>query len=86
MEPGVRPFSNGTQFADWTGWNCDLCRKGENPDAIPDCDIALALGEGYWGDGTVTPEIARRMGYYEAHAEGEYPAYNWRCPEKGAQG
>jgi len=74
----MRPFSNGTQYMDWVGANCDRCTKGAHrlgPDALPDCEIELALGEALCGDGSVTDEIAWRMGYYPDGS------YCWMCSE-----
>jgi hypothetical protein len=78
-QPSIRPFANGSQFADWTGCNCDRCTKGAHllgPDDWPTCEIELALGEAYLGDGKVTADIARRMGQTEH--EGRYV---WPCGE-----
>ncbi len=77
----IRPFSNGTQYADWLAHNCDQCRKGIDnvgqPGDWPICDIESALTYAYGGDGHVEPEIARRMG----HKNGMPQAYVWSCTE-----
>jgi len=74
----MRPFSSGGQFSDWTGANCDRCTKGAHrlgADALPDCEIELALGEAYLDDGNISDEIAKRMGYKPL------AAYCWQCTE-----
>jgi hypothetical protein len=78
MADKVRPFSSGTQFADWTSRNCDRCSKGASPTLEPDqwptCEIEGALVAGYVGDGTITAEIAKRMAL-------EPLALTWECGE-----
>jgi hypothetical protein len=73
----VRPFSCGSQGADWQASNCNRCKK-----RIPDdgdytqfkCEIQKSLGDAYMTDGTVSAEIGRRMGY-------DRQFYGWQCPE-----
>lgn len=79
MTQQIRPFSSGSQYADWTGCNCDRCTKGAarlGPDALPTCEIELALGEAYFGSGKVSAEIAQRMGHTDHKG-----AYAWPCNE-----
>jgi len=79
QQQDIHPFYSGSQYADWTICNCARCSKGAHllgPDALPTCEIELALGEAYILDGKVNAEIARRMGYA---AEGW--AYTWQCHE-----
>jgi hypothetical protein len=65
-----RPFSNGSQYGDWTAANCENCSKQE------DCEIATALSLAYCTSGLVRDGIALRMGAIKnAHR------YNWPCPE-----
>jgi len=71
----IRPFSNGSQYADWTERNCVRCGKWD-PDKAGDCEIDLALGLGYLGDGLISAEIADRMGLLENRR-----SYTWDCPE-----
>jgi|GEM_PF-3873415 len=66
----IHPFSNGCQFGDWDDANCCRCVRYD------DCDICRALTEAMCGDGTVSAEIARRMGYFAREG-----AYNWPCGE-----
>ena len=73
----MKPFSSGSQFQDWVGANCDRCTKGAHrlgADALPDCEIELALGEAYIGDGNITDEIAARLGCGSG-------LYCWQCTE-----
>ena len=82
--PLLRPFQSGTQFGAWVSANCDRCKRSVDPETgriedykFPDCDIARALNEAYWGEGGVSPEIGRRMGLREK----EKDAYVWPCGE-----
>lgn len=74
----VRPFHCGSQDADWTERNCWDCRKEWQEDAPTEwpCDIQKALQDAYWDNGTISAEIARRMGYTACDV------YTWDCPEK----
>lgn len=75
--PRNRPFSNGSEYRDWTEHNCrDGCLY--YTEDHPTCGLELALGLAYFGDGTVTPEIATRLGCDVT--ELGYPAAS--CPEK----
>jgi hypothetical protein len=76
MNKRIRPFSCGTQYGAWVMSNCDRCKKGAREGQGFECDIDEALWEGYWGDGTVSMEIAERMGAIENEG-----AYIWQCPE-----
>lgn len=58
----VRPFYCGTQGADWRTWNCENCYKHDSSGDAASCPIERALDEAYWSDGTVSAEIAQRMG------------------------
>ncbi len=73
----VHPFSNGTQYGDWTEANCDTCSKRADRDHPPEtcpCDIEQALLYAYVGTGTISADIADRMGRSEGR-------YNWPCKE-----
>jgi hypothetical protein len=78
MSDKVYPFHCGTQFIDWQNANCCLCSKmEEDPDKWPEkCELESALTYAAIDDGSVTPEIAKRLGW-EA---GKF-AYQWRCGE-----
>jgi len=79
----IRPFSNGSQYSDWTSSNCDRCTKGYHlqPDGEwPNCDIESALLNAYFDNGEITTEIAERMGYNSV----EQPAQCWKCNEYNA--
>lgn len=75
----VRPFANGSQLGDWEASNCKRCKKNRTEDQ-PICEIDEAISLAYWGDGTVSHEIAQRMGYTKPK-EGERPEYVWMCGE-----
>lgn len=73
----VRPFSNGSEYRDWTERNCrDGCLFFDAEP--PKCELEFALGLAYFGDGTIAPEIARRLGC-STETMG-YPAAH--CPKK----
>lgn len=78
----VRPFSNGSQYGDWRDRNCYRCTKSyermepKPKDGMGPCAIDNAVGLAYIGSGSVTPEIAKRMGF-----EGG-GVYGWDCPER----
>ena len=77
----VSPFSNGTQYSDWSNANCNRCKKSAQqlPESSVhdcDCDIEEALLEAYIADGEVEYPIANRMGYFLNQGKD-----NWVCPE-----
>jgi hypothetical protein len=76
-----RPFHCGAQFADWQNRNCDRCHKRwnpEEPNAEILCDLEQALHEAACGDGGVSDEVAKRIGYTQGP-----PFYlTWDCPER----
>lgn len=72
----VRPFANSIHFVEWCGINCERCRKSyDSPQKLAgdSCEIEEALVDGTI-TGTVSPDIAARMGYTPG-------AVLWRCPE-----
>lgn len=78
------PFANGSEFGDWCASNCDKCAKAADPDSgrASTCSIFDALHEAFFSDGTVSEEIAERMGSLDhrpPRAAGFY--YGWPCPE-----
>ena len=75
----VRPFDNGSQYADWTGSNCDRCTQGVHrlgPDAWYTCALEEALATACFGDGEITLDIAKRIGM-----EADERRYGWPCTE-----
>lgn len=75
-------FSCGTQDIDWTDRNCNRCKVYDEaavhrPPYSCGCAIADALQAAFWDDGSVSSEIARRMGLLD-HDED----YCWDCPER----
>lgn len=70
-----RPFSCGTQYGDWVERNCEVCLLYDREKA-GGCEIDDALGLALFGDGTVSEEIAERMGATDPRA------YSWECPER----
>lgn len=85
MSDRVRPFCSGSQMGDWDLNNCESCAKSINAldrDAtwesmkargLEPCEIEHAISRAYIGDGTVSAEIAERMGACDE--------YTWPCPE-----
>lgn len=71
------PFYCGSQRMDWTCFNCAQCAKGYDEKASAwRCDLEKAIDASFMGDGSVTDEIARRMGM-----PADCRVHNWRCPE-----
>ena len=70
----IRPFDNGIHLSGWQASNCQRCTKFD-VELTPVCDIDYALLDAYMFDGTVSPEIAERMG-----AVG-HNKYVWQCGE-----
>jgi hypothetical protein len=72
---GIRPFSCGTQYGDWTESNCTTCTKAR-PNATTfeelTCEIERALSEAYVTDGRIPLPVADQMG----HGDGRYV---WPC-------
>lgn len=75
-ENKVSPFYCGTQYADWTGSNCNRCKKAAPLYGDSTCEIELALHIALMSDGEVTQEIADRMGF-TANQDKDV----WMCPE-----
>jgi hypothetical protein len=70
------PFHCGTQFGDWEASNCDRCTKGAAYGELPTCPIQYAVGSALFGDGTVSEDIAERMGFLKHKGR-----YGWPCNE-----
>jgi len=86
--PDYHPFSNGSEYMDWTCHNCDNCRKGPAPNLQgpnEQCEIENALALAAVCGGTIldavigtiedTQRIAARLQW---SGQGDLPA---RCPE-----
>jgi hypothetical protein len=75
MADDIRPFSNGTQYADWYENNCRSCTKRAPDDGTNvTCEIELALIEAYLDTGRIPLPIADRMGRSDGR-------YTWPCME-----
>lgn len=72
----ARPFYCGSQHRDWVARNCERCVKYDCEAPPKDCEIDAAIGNALFGDGTVSAEIAARMGYSDPMAN------TWDCPER----
>jgi len=68
VSKGIIPFSNGSSFMDWQCLNCDSCKKFNEDDPEKSCEIDYALAIGSIGDGTISEDIAKRMGFSEGYA------------------
>jgi hypothetical protein len=73
----MRPFSSGMQRMDWQDANCCRCKKYTGENGACEVDDAISLAA--CGDGTVSAEIAKRMGYASPLA------YCWQCLERLAE-
>ena len=73
----LRPFSCSTQMEAWIERNCARCALC-NPECYEGkCDLDLAIFEALAGDGSVSAEMAARMGYSEMAN-----VFTWDCPER----
>ena len=76
MTEKYRPFSTGSQYGDWSGRNCDSCKKGFNRKKdVFRCEWEMVLCRAYIYDGQVTEEVAKAIGYF-----GNEECYIWECP------
>jgi hypothetical protein len=57
MTTRIQPFSNGSDFADWTESNCEQCIVGDG-----DCALGQALGLAYLTDGKIARHAAVLIG------------------------
>ena len=74
----VRPFSQGTQYLDWQDHNCCQCRYYHTANGhviSPLCDLETALAIACITDGTISREIAERLGVPKRTWS------NWTCRE-----
>ena len=59
----IRPFSNGSEYTAWQERNCGKCAKFD-PDSLEvACPIDEALLSAYWDDGTISKEMADKIGF-----------------------
>jgi hypothetical protein len=77
------PFHCGTQYLDWENRNC--CRCAKYSDDASKCDLMQALAQACFDDGTVSTDVAGRIGLLDALAGGRSP-YLWDCKEREAVG
>jgi hypothetical protein len=63
-------FSNGEDYRNWLWNNCDRCLRE------PDCSLRDALAAAYVCDGTVSQEVAQRLGAPDDGIE------RWWCRER----
>jgi hypothetical protein len=69
----IRVFSNGDAYRTWRHNNCSTCAKA------PDCPLEYALVSACVLDGTIAPDIARRLGVPADGSE------RWWCREHQAE-
>ena len=67
----VRPFSCGSEYGDWKLNNCEKCVKFTEK---PSCILEIELARAYLGNGTLSKEIADRLGV-------RLDTYKWFCNE-----
>jgi hypothetical protein len=77
----VYPFANGSQFGDWVEKNCDNCTRSPKAKGDPTCDLEVAIWNAYYGTGSITEEIARRMNYLTPDGRTRALCYSWPCNE-----
>lgn len=75
------PFSNGTEFLDWNCTNCCRCVRGGEDGQGAGCDIADALQDARFGDGSISEEISKRMKLERWHNEDGICVLCWPCGE-----
>jgi hypothetical protein len=75
-EKRYSPFSTCSQYGDWAASNCWRCTKDAPIGVVPTCPIQIAVDNACFDDGTVSEDIAQRMGFLEN--EGHYV---WPCVE-----
>jgi hypothetical protein len=61
---------------DWEESNCGRCRKASFGEGLPTCPLQLALMTACFGDGSVSDDIAERIGFTEHEGH-----YCWPCKE-----
>lgn len=79
MSDRIRPFANGTEYALWQEHNCCRCKRCDWDKLAltgwdTGCELENALSYGSGSDGTISAEIARRLGYSESEG--------WTCAER----
>ena len=75
------PFAYGIQATDWAAQNCRRCAKHtEYPTNGWLCPVEQAIDLARLDDGTVSREMAERMGHTPWLWEME--PYVWDCPER----
>ena len=62
IDTRTRPFSCGSEFADWSASNCEQCIAQNG------CPLEAALGLAYIGDGNIAAHAAALIG-----CDGIYP-------------
>jgi len=78
FNPRVHPFACGSQAHDWQDRNCYRCAKFDaTKSPASECEVVVALAAAWWDDGSVSAEIAQRMGH-----RGSEDAHTWDCPER----
>lgn len=78
MTDKIYAFSNGTQYTSWMDRNCVSCQKWCYESAARSkCDIDKALADAYCSDGSISKEIAHRMGRLDNDGK-----FWWHCPER----
>jgi len=75
------PFSNGTEFMNFREINCWKCKKDYDERIMKQginilCDIEQALSEASVGDGTISDDIAKRVGL-----DVDYKDWDGKCLE-----
>lgn len=76
IEKKHRAFSTGSQFSEWSYRNCLTCKFGFNDKHSKfGCERERALVEAYCGDGQITEQVAKAIGFLD-----NKECYVWECP------
>lgn len=85
LEKRFRPFSDGSQFQDWKASNCKRCKKYNELADRPEetCELDFQLWKACMGDGSVSRDVAVRIGYLvdAVTFQQTNENYNWPCTE-----
>ena len=64
-EKEIIPFSNGFEFLNWRGRNCDECSKYENESSVVEnagCELAFYIDLASVTDGAIPKLVADKFG------------------------
>lgn len=62
MNSKMQPFPNGSSMGDFYDSNCHSCKKYKY-EPEDSCPMDVEIGLAYFGDGEISVETARRIGW-----------------------